>query len=122
MNHFIRLLSAAILTLLPALAHADKAGCADHPLFPTRMPEYVLDDCRTEEHGIYEFWVRKGPKTAVEGKFTFLTYTYTGPKANEPLGERKYQQGQPRDLGTDRKGQRQNLATHRRETRNDAVY
>lgn len=86
MNHFARLLTAAFLVLLPALAHADKAGCTDHPLFPTRMPEYSLDDCKTEEHGIYEFWSSKGPKTAVEGNFTFLTYAYTGPKGKEPSG------------------------------------
>ncbi len=86
MNHFLRLFSTAMLALLPALAHADKAGCADHPLFPTRMPEYALEECKAEEHGIYEFWAAKGPKTAVEGKFTFLTYVFTGAKAKEPSG------------------------------------
>jgi OmpA-OmpF porin, OOP family len=79
------LLVAALLAVLPALARAaDKAGCADHPLFPTRMPSYSLDNCRTQEFGAYEFTVGKGPKSRVEGRFTELTYGYTGPRADEP--------------------------------------
>jgi OOP family OmpA-OmpF porin len=73
---------------LPAMSvqaqTADKAGCQDHPLFPTRMPEYRLADCRVQDFGVYEFRSVKGPKTPVEGKFTFLTYRFTGPGANEP--------------------------------------
>jgi OOP family OmpA-OmpF porin len=82
------LLIAALLAAVPSLALAglDKAGCADHPLFPTRMPNYALVDCRTQEFGAYDFSVPKGPKTRVEGKFTDLTYSYTGPRAEEPSG------------------------------------
>lgn len=86
MNRLARLLSCAILALLPTFAQADKAGCADHPLFPTRMPDYAIENCKTEEHGIYEFWAAKGPKTPVEGRFTFITYTFTAPRTNEPSG------------------------------------
>jgi hypothetical protein len=52
----------------------DRAGCKDHPLFPTRMPEYSIEACKVEDYGVYEFSSVKGPKTPVEGKFTFLTY------------------------------------------------
>lgn len=86
MNHFARLLFAAILAMLPALAQADKTGCSDHPLFPTRMPDYAIENCKEEEHGIYEFWAAKGPKTPIEGRFTFITYKFTGAKDMEPSG------------------------------------
>jgi len=55
---------AATLPMQPSFA-ADKTGCADHALFPTRMPEYALRDCKVEEHGIHQFSAIKGPKTPV---------------------------------------------------------
>jgi OmpA-OmpF porin, OOP family len=67
-----------------AAQQADYKDCQDHPLFPTRMPEYRISDCKVEDFGVYEFFVTKGPKIPVEGKFTFITYSYTGPRANEP--------------------------------------
>jgi OOP family OmpA-OmpF porin len=79
--------SAAILLLAAgAAAQSDAVGCKDHPLFPTRMPEYRISDCKVEAFGVYEFFVTKGPKIPVEGKFTFLAYSYTGQRANEPSG------------------------------------
>jgi OOP family OmpA-OmpF porin len=81
----IALLSALLLlSATGVFAQADKAGCTDHPLFPTRMPNYRIADCKVEDYGVYEFYAVKGPKTPVEGKFTFITYRYTGPGANEP--------------------------------------
>ena len=82
----IILRSAVVLVLAPGVAaqEPDRAGCNDHPLFPNRMPEYRLAACKIEDFGVYEFFVTKGPKTPVEGKFTFLTYAFTGPKPNEP--------------------------------------
>jgi outer membrane protein OmpA-like peptidoglycan-associated protein len=50
------------------------------------MPGYLLADCKTEAYGVYEFFSVKGPKVAVEGKFTFLTYRYAGPRGEEPSG------------------------------------
>jgi len=64
----------------------DRAGCTDHPLFPTRMADYRIEACKVEDYGIYEFYAVKGPTTPVEGKFTFITYAFTGPRANEPSG------------------------------------
>ena len=78
---------AALLVAAGSLAaQPDNPNCKDHPLFPTRMPDYRLETCKVEEFGRYEFWATKGPKTPVEGKFTFLTYAFTGERAAEPSG------------------------------------
>ena len=83
MNLRATLLSVALIAL-PAFAQADKAGCADHPLFPTRMPGYSLRACKTEEFGRYEFWTDNARvKVPAEGKFTFITYGIADRK-NEP--------------------------------------
>ncbi len=80
--------SAMILLLATGVAaqQPDSAGCKDHPLFPTRMPEYRISNCKVEDFGVYEFFATKGPKTPVEGKFTFITYAFTGQRASEPSG------------------------------------
>jgi outer membrane protein OmpA-like peptidoglycan-associated protein len=67
-------LSAALVAAAPAFAQTDKAGCKDHPLFPTRMPGYSIETCKVEEFGFYEFFTPKPPKRRVEGKFTFIAY------------------------------------------------
>jgi outer membrane protein OmpA-like peptidoglycan-associated protein len=68
------LLLGLLCLALPAAAKPDKPGCADHPLFPTRMPEYTIVKCDTKEFDRYEFFTTKGPRHAEEGKFTFITY------------------------------------------------
>jgi len=81
-------MSAVFLLLATGVAaqQADFKGCKDHPLFPTRMPEYRIADCKIEAYGVYEFFTTKGPKTRVEGKFTFITFAFTGERASEPSG------------------------------------
>jgi outer membrane protein OmpA-like peptidoglycan-associated protein len=80
MQHTALILS--ISAFMSLAAQADKPGCADHPLFPTRMPGYVLKDCKTEAFGRYEFWTSNPKeKVPVEGKFTFLTYVVADRKA-----------------------------------------
>jgi outer membrane protein OmpA-like peptidoglycan-associated protein len=70
----IRSLLVALLASGAALAaKPDAKGCADHPLFPTRMPNYQIFACETKEFAAYTFRVGK-TKQSVEGKFTFLTY------------------------------------------------
>ncbi|HUX16331.1 MAG TPA: OmpA family protein [Phycisphaerae bacterium] len=64
-------------------AAADKPGCKDHPLFPTRMPGYSIADCVTKEFDRYEFFTVKPPKHAEEGRFTFITYRVDD-RQNEP--------------------------------------
>lgn len=74
----MKVLSAALLALLAsgtALAvKPDKPGCKDHPLFPTRMPNYRIADCVVKEFDAVPFFAAKGPKKPVEGKYTFITY------------------------------------------------
>lgn len=83
----IVLMSAMLLfPATGAFAQQDKAGCKDHVLFPTRMPDYRIEACKVEDFGVFEFSATKGPKTPVEGKFTFITYAYTGQRDNEPSG------------------------------------
>jgi outer membrane protein OmpA-like peptidoglycan-associated protein len=67
-------------------AQADAANCKDHSLFPSRMPDYRIEACKIEDFGRYEFYAVKGPKTPAEGRFTFITYAYTGAKGAEPSG------------------------------------
>ncbi len=75
-------IAAGIMVLALAGGVAAQVGdykdCKDHPLFPTRMPDYRIADCKVEDFGFYEFYVTKGPKIPVEGKFTFIAYIYTG--------------------------------------------
>ncbi len=86
MNRLASVLSALTILAPSPVQAADKAGCADHPLFPTRMPDYVLADCKTEEFGTYAFQTASNSKvkTPVEGKLTVITYGYTGPRGSEP--------------------------------------
>jgi OOP family OmpA-OmpF porin len=84
----ITLIALVILTLATGVfaQQADQTGCKDHPLFPTRMPDYRIAECKVEEYGMYEFWTTQGARTKipVEGKYTFITYAYTGERAAEP--------------------------------------
>jgi OOP family OmpA-OmpF porin len=57
-----------------ALATPDKKGCADPALFPVRMPDYYIADCKTAAFDAYDFRLPKGQKNRQEGKFTFVTY------------------------------------------------
>lgn len=74
MNRALFPVLAALVAVIPAWAQADKAGCKDHPLFPTRMPGYVIDNCKTEEFGVFDFSMVPREKQEVEGKYTFITY------------------------------------------------
>lgn len=75
----MRIRSAVLVALLAsgsALAvKPDKPGCKDHPLFPTRMPNYSLSACEVKEFASQPFKLQKGKTHAVEGKYTFLTYS-----------------------------------------------
>jgi outer membrane protein OmpA-like peptidoglycan-associated protein len=74
-------LPAILLVASPLFAQADKAGCKDHPLFPTRMPGYFIESCPVQEFGRYEFFTVKPPRMAQEGRFTFITYTVADRKS-----------------------------------------
>ena len=71
-----RFLLALLLGSGAALAvKPDQQGCKDHPLFPTRMPNYRIERCETKEFESYAFRLGKGKTEKVEGKYTFITYT-----------------------------------------------
>ncbi len=58
-----------------ALATPDKPGCADPALFPVRMPDYYIADCKSAEFEAWDFRLPKGRKNRQEGKYTFVTYS-----------------------------------------------
>lgn len=74
------LVLAALLTpaAVPA-APADKAGCADHPLFPTRLPGYSISECRAVAFDSYTFLKMKAPARSEEGRLSELFYHAPGP-------------------------------------------
>jgi OmpA-OmpF porin, OOP family len=75
---------SVLMTFAAAAQQGDAKNCNDHQLFPTRMPNYRIEACKVEDYGFYEFNAGKPPKTRVEGKFTFITYAFTGARESEP--------------------------------------
>ena len=71
----IAVLAIGLGFTLPAMAEPDYKSCKDHPLFPTRMPDFYISDCKTVEFDGYEFFLPKAKKNRQEGKFTFITYS-----------------------------------------------
>ncbi|MBL0141016.1 MAG: OmpA family protein [Betaproteobacteria bacterium] len=83
---FVRTLIVLTLCIAStAFAKPDKRGCTDHPLFPTRMPEYYIVDCQTREFDGYDFFTAKPPKLHQEGRFTYIAYLIENRK-NEQSG------------------------------------
>ena len=86
-NGLLTLLFISLALAAPAYAaEPDTAECKDHPLFPTRMPDYRIALCKTEEFGYFDFYTTKPPKKRVEGKVITITYAFTGPRNMEPSG------------------------------------
>ncbi len=81
-------MTVVLLIVLSGLANAaggDKKGCADHPLFPTRMPGYGISDCETKDFDAFNLETGKKVKTGVEGRRTKLTYRVED-RSKEPSG------------------------------------
>src|SRR5512137_2181168 len=71
----LAVLAAAIFIPSAALAApGDKPGCSDHPLFPTRLPDYRITDCKLTEYDSVRFLKMKAPERVEEGKVTYLFY------------------------------------------------
>ncbi len=68
----LAVLAAGLATL--AAAEPDRPGCADHPLFPTRMPDFYIAQCEKKDFEGYDFLVAKGPRHREEGRYTYLTF------------------------------------------------
>jgi OmpA-OmpF porin, OOP family len=82
----IAVAAANFLAAAVSAQQGDAAGCRDHQLFPTRMPNYRIETCKSQDFGMYDFAVGKPPKTKVEGKYTEITYAFTGQRQSEPSG------------------------------------
>jgi outer membrane protein OmpA-like peptidoglycan-associated protein len=61
-----------LFTSIPAAAQEDTRGSADHPLFPNRMPGYIISNYQQQGFSSYKFRTR--PPMAVEGKYTRIHY------------------------------------------------
>lgn len=74
----MRVRSALLLALLgstTALAvKPDAPGCTDHPLFPTRMPNYRIERCEVKEFDVWKFKLPKGKTLPVDGRITLIQY------------------------------------------------
>ena len=70
---------------LAIAAETDKKGCTDHPLFPTRMPGYIIANCETKDFDAADLETGKREKVKVEGRRTKLTYRVED-RSKEPSG------------------------------------
>jgi OmpA-OmpF porin, OOP family len=70
---------------LASAAGTDRKGCADHPLFPTRMPGYYITDCEMKDFDGFNLETGKREKVSVEGRRTKLTYRVED-RSKEPSG------------------------------------
>lgn len=76
-------LSLAVLATPAALCQKipqDAKGSSDHPLFPKRMPGYIISSHQQQAFSSYKF--RSQPPVTVEGKYTRIAYYLVDPKAN----------------------------------------
>ncbi len=55
-------------------AETDKKGCQDPQLFPTRIPGYLISDCKARDFDSFEFIAAKGARVRHEGKYSEVTY------------------------------------------------
>jgi OOP family OmpA-OmpF porin len=75
------LISIAVITILTIYGVGDSMaqdaqGCQDHPLF-TRMPDFIIGLCKTNDFDFFEFDVTKEgrlEKVRVEGRKTIINY------------------------------------------------
>ncbi len=89
MIHATILLAFAAPLLL--WAQADVKGSSDHPLFPTRMPGYSINNYQQQAFTAFTFMTR--PYTKLEGKYTKIAY-YRASGVMNPGGlaiQRNYQ-------------------------------
>jgi outer membrane protein OmpA-like peptidoglycan-associated protein len=72
---------ALTLFLLALLCHVsfaqDVEGCKEHPMFPTRMSNYLITEC-SNNFDAAEFWISPDASTTVtkEGTKTFIRYDF----------------------------------------------
>ena len=83
---WIALVSSLALPSVAAAQQPDKAGCKDHPLFPTRMKGYHIAACETKDFDAFAFETGKPREPrVVEGRTTKITYRIED-RTQEPSG------------------------------------
>lgn len=77
MKHIAVALTLAVVLSAAALAQEDLAGCKDHPMFPTRMPNYYITEC-TSNFDAVDFNVAAGGAKieTIEGNKTYIRYDF----------------------------------------------
>lgn len=67
MIRFKILLLGLVLTLVPFASAEDAEGCTDHPLL-SRMPNFYIEECETQEFGEEEMYFGENQSRMVEEK------------------------------------------------------
>jgi OOP family OmpA-OmpF porin len=74
----MKLLSVLFLLFTSTVTFSQDAdGCKEHPMFPNRMPNYVISEC-TNNFNAIEFWISPDASKTVtkEGNTTFIRYDF----------------------------------------------
>src|SRR4051794_32090659 len=72
------ILPALLVLFLPHIIYSqDAEGCKEHPMFPNRMPNYILSECPSNFNST-EFWVSADASKTVtkEGTTTVIRYDF----------------------------------------------
>ncbi|MDM7994624.1 MAG: OmpA family protein [Acidobacteriota bacterium] len=91
MIRFKILLLGLVLTLVPFASAEDAEGCTDHPLL-SRMPNFYIEECETQEFGEEEMYFGEDQSRMVEGKRTAISYAIKedAPRVSELQVRRNY--------------------------------
>jgi OmpA-OmpF porin, OOP family len=76
MRFFKQVVIAALLLLVSNLFSQDTEGCKDNPMFPTRMPNYTLSECRNNFDAIDFPIGEDDAKVSKEGTKSFSRYDF----------------------------------------------
>jgi OOP family OmpA-OmpF porin len=74
----VKVLTTWLLLFVSSMAFSqDAEGCKEHPMFPNRMPNYVISEC-TNNFNAIEFWVSADASKSVtkEGSTTSIRYDF----------------------------------------------
>jgi OmpA-OmpF porin, OOP family len=73
MKNIVVLLSVIVLSATQVTAQQDADNCKDHPMFPKRMSNYFITECKSN-YGDAEFPVASGKTVKKEGTLTSVRY------------------------------------------------
>lgn len=91
MRRFLILLIGILCIALPIAFAEDEPGCSDHPLL-TRMPNFYISECESEDFGEEEMYFGEDQSRMVEGKRTVIGYQINeeAPRVSELQVRRNY--------------------------------